>query len=127
MAGTKIRTKALNWLASNFGVGSEYTRTSKFYIPEESWTRQSAWGFEIPLRFIESPESTEIHLVCEKEPAVDDCHYLKVQVEFFRKKLSNLYIRKNGNISLFLSAELDDLFVDRRGKDNVSFSSFLIS
>ena len=125
--GPTIKTKAVDWLASKHSVRSKSVYASKFYVPERSWTGQSAWWLEIPQTAIEMPKSDEIHLVCEVAPDVDDFHYLKVPVEFFRKKLSNFDIRNNGKISLFLSAEPSDIFVDRRGRGKISFSDFLVS
>ncbi|MGH3848554.1 MAG: hypothetical protein ACRDRT_02425, partial [Pseudonocardiaceae bacterium] len=66
-------------------------------------------------------------LVCQKAPDVDDFYYLKVPAEFFRKKLPSLDVLDKGKVSLFLSAEPDDLFVDRRGRGRVSFEDFLVS
>jgi hypothetical protein len=125
--GPTIKTKAVTWLESNFGVRSKSVYASKFYAPEHSRTKQAAWWLEIPQSAIETPKSAEIHLVCEKAPDVDDFYYLKVPVEFLRRKLSSLDVRENGKVSLFLSAEPDDMFVDRRGRGQVSFDSFLVS
>jgi hypothetical protein len=125
--GPTIKAKAVNWLASHFGVRSKSVYASKFYMPEHSRTKQSAWWLEIPQSAIEIPKSAEIHLVCEKSPDVDDFYYLKIPVEFLQRKLPSLDVRENGKVSLFLSAEPDDMFVDRRGRGQVSFSGFLVS
>jgi hypothetical protein len=125
--GPTIKSKAVNWLVTKHGVKSKSVYASKFYVPESSRTRQSAWWLEIPQAAIEMAKSAEIHLVCEVAPDIEDFHYLKVPVEFFRKNLPNFDIRKDGRLSLFLSAEPEDMFVDRRGRGKVSFSDFLIS
>jgi hypothetical protein len=125
--GTTIKTDAVSWLVSNFNVRSSNTHASKFYIPEKSWTKRSAWWLEIPRTTIEMPKSVEIHLLCQMAPDLKKFHYLKVPVEFFQKELPNLAVRKEGQVSLFLSAEPKDMFVDQRGTGRVSFRRFLVS
>jgi hypothetical protein len=127
MAETTIKANAVDWLASNFGVRSKSVYASKFYIPEKSRTGQSAWWLEIPRKSIEMPRSAEVHLLCQKAPDVHDFYYLKVPVEFFKAKLSKFDIREQGQVSLFLSAEPNEMFVDQRGGGNVSFNQFLMS
>jgi hypothetical protein len=122
---TTIKAEAVGWFVSKFGINSNAVYASKFYIPEKSWTQQSAWWFEIPLRIIETPKSAEIHLLCQIAPSAKDFHCLKVPVEFLKKERSNLCVRKNGKVSLFLSAEQDEMFVEKRGNGKVSFGQLL--
>jgi hypothetical protein len=119
-----IKATAVKWLASKFGVRSSTIYASKFYIAEQSFVRRPVWWFEIPLRVIEAPDSTVAHLVCETTPEAVEFYYLAVPVEFFREQLSNLAVRENNKVSLFLSAESGDLFSDQRGKGKVSFGRF---
>ena len=123
--GPTVRAKAVQWLATNFEVRSGFVSTSKFHLPQHSWTRESSWWLEFPRSVIDVPCSPEIHLICEKEPGADDFYYLKVPVEFFQMNLSSFYIRKNGP-SLWLSAEAKDMFVDKRGGGQVSLREFLV-
>jgi hypothetical protein len=45
---------------------------------------------------------------------------------FFKKELPNLCEREDNNkVSLFLSAERDEMFVDQRGSGKVSFARYL--
>lgn len=123
---TTIKAEAVRWFVSKFGMKTPMY-ASKFYVPEKSWTRQSAWWFEIPQRTIETPKSAEIHLLCQIAPDAKDFHYLKVPVEFLKKERPNLCIRENGKLSLFLSAEQDEMFVEKRGGGKVSFRPLLKS
>jgi hypothetical protein len=56
---------------------------------------------------------------------VNDFYYLKVPVEFFRENLSKLDVREWGQVSLFLSAEPNEMFIDQRGRGYISFAQFL--
>jgi hypothetical protein len=122
---TTIKAEAVRWFVSKFGIKSNTIYASKFYIPEKSWTRRSAWWFEIPTRTIETPKSAEIHLLCQIAPDTNDFHYLKVPVVFLGKELPNLCVRKNDKVSLFLSAERHEIFVEQRGSGKVSFARLL--
>lgn len=122
-----LRSEALDWLSSRFVVQGEPTYTSKFYVPERSWTGESAWWIEIPRRAIETPGAHHLHLVCQVAPSVSTFHYLRVPAEFLTANLSKLALRENGRVSLFLSAEPADLFVDRRGASKLSFAPFRVS
>ena len=126
MAST-IKAEAVKWFASKFGTKSNATYASKFYIPEKSWTRQSAWWLEIPLSKIDSPESADIHLLCQTAPNAKDFHCMKVPVAFLKEELPGLCVRKSGKLSLFLSAEQSEMFIDKRGSGSVSFSHLLKS
>lgn len=121
---TTIKAEAVRWFTSKFGMKNP-VHASKFYIPEKSWTGQSAWWFEIPLRTIETPKSAEIHLLCQVAPDVKDFHYLKVPVQFLKTEKPNLCVRNNSKLSLFLSAEQDEMFVEKRGSGKVSFGRLL--
>jgi hypothetical protein len=124
---TTVKADAVNWLTSKGALRNGAVYASKFYVPEKSWTRQSAWWFEIPRSAIEIPGANEIHLLCQVLPGAKDFHHLKVSVQFFREKLQKLVVRENSKVSLFLSAEPDELFIDQRGKGKVGFRHFLIS
>jgi hypothetical protein len=122
-----IKAEAVKWFDSKFGIkGNSFSLyASKFYIPEKSWTRESAWWFEIPQRVIQTPESADIHLICQVAPDAKDFHCLKVPVEFLAKELPNLCVRKNSKVSLFLSAERHEMFLEKRGNGKVSFARHL--
>jgi len=77
-----IRSEALQWLTTHYGVKGRGIYASKFYKPEESWPKRKVWWFEIPLDYIKSTDATNIHLVCQVAPNSSDFHYLKVPVTF---------------------------------------------
>lgn len=118
---TTIKAEAVRWFDSKFGKRSNLVYASKFYIPEKSWTRESAWWFEIPQRVFETPKSAEFHLICQVAPDSKDFYCLEVPVKFLKEELPNLHVRRNGKVSLFLSAERDEMFVEQRGNGKVSF------
>jgi hypothetical protein len=124
---TTIKADAIGWLSSNFGVKSPATYASKFYVPEKSRTKRSAWWVEIPRSTLQSPGSSEVHLLCQKAPDVADFHYLRVPIDFLRAQLSRLATRESNQISLFLSAEPEEMFMDQRGQGRVDFSGFLVT
>lgn len=129
---TTVRADALSWLTSKCGVKSNSVYTSKFYIPKKSWTKRSAWWLEIPRSIVEKPKESSIHLVCQQAPSLKKFHCLKVPVVFFKKELRNLCVRvrkkgKVGLVSLWLSAESDEMFVDLRGGGRVSFKCYLMT
>jgi hypothetical protein len=123
---TTVKAAAVRWLVSKFGERSNAVCASKLYVPEKSWTGRSAWWFEIPQRAIEAPKSDEIDLVCEVAAGANEFYYLTVPVDFFKKELSKLCVRKNGKLSLFLSAEPNEMFVEQRGKGKIDFAPFLV-
>src|SRR5882724_1594582 len=92
----------------------------------KSWTRQSAWWFEIPRQAIEIPKSVEFHLLCQSAPDAKEFYNLKVPAEFLKTELPNLCVRKTNKVSLFLSAEQNEIFVEKRGSGKVNFNRFLV-
>ncbi len=99
------------------------TRRSKYYTAEESWTKRPAWAFEIPLSAIRS----EGHVVlrCETGPGTRHYENLKVPFTYLKENLSGFWIREDRQtVSLFLSAEAQDRFTDKRGSGNVSFAPY---
>lgn len=126
---TSVKAEAVSWLVSKFGVVSDAVYASKFYISKKSRTHRSAWWLEISRAAIETPKSAEFHLLCQVAPGAKEFHCLKVPVGFFKKELQNLCVRKKGKtslVSLFLSAEPGEMFVDQRGVGQVHFSDFLM-
>jgi hypothetical protein len=120
-----IRPDAIRWFFSKYGTKSNAMYASKFYRREESWKRQLTWSFEIPKRTIETPKSAEIDLICEVAPNAKDFYHLKVPVKFLKSELPNLYVLKDGNVGLFLSAEQREMFAEIRGNGKVGFGRFL--
>jgi hypothetical protein len=118
-----IRSLALQWYKSIHGTRSGRSYTSKFYHPAESWVKRSVWWFEIPMPVINGAD-THISLLCETSTGQTDFYWLDVPTEYILRKLPALSVRKNNRLSLFLSAEENNKFVDLRG-DKVPFGQFL--
>ena len=110
----------------NVGTTDGKIFTSKFYPPDESWTRKNAWWIQIPVDRLKTDNFSHIHLLCQTSPNKNDFHYLKVPAEYFLKHLSEFKFIGKGKINLFLSAESNNLFEDERGTGRVNFDLFLI-
>jgi hypothetical protein len=121
-----IKAEAVRWFALNSKTKGNAVYASKFYIPEKSWTRQSAWWFEIPRQAIETPKSVEFHLLCQSIQDAKEFYHLKVPAEILKTELPNLCVRKTNKVSLFLSAERNEMFVEKRGRGKVNFNRFLV-
>ncbi len=119
-----IRTSAVAWLRDNFNVESRATYTSKYYVPEHSWTGRDAWWVEIPETILKAEPRSTVHIVLQAAPDANDFYYLQVPVSFLQRNAARLAVR-NGRLSLFLSAEPSARFVDRRGAGKASFAAFL--
>lgn len=121
-----LRSDALRWLAGRFGIRDAPIYTSKFYLARESRTGEAAWWLEFPRSILDAAGSPDLHFVCQVEPKRTDFHYLRVPKEFIKTNLPRLDVRDDDRVSIFLSAEAADLFVDRRGDGKVSFTRFLM-
>lgn len=114
-----VKRDAVAWLLLHFGIQSSSTHASKYY------PKHDAWWIEFPIARIEAPKSTEIHLLLQAGPASKEFHYLCVPVSFLKEQLPKLDLRKNGRISLHLSAVPHEMFIDQRGTGKIAFSQFL--
>ena len=100
-------------------------RRSKYYRASESWTKRPAWAFEIPITFLESSPDGEVTLRCETGPSTGEYQELKIPCAYLKQQMDELWIRSDHEtISLFLSADKSDKYVDRRGSSRVRFSQF---
>ncbi|AHG92852.1 hypothetical protein J421_5317 (plasmid) [Gemmatirosa kalamazoonensis] len=61
-----IRSQALSWLATRRPGPRGHVVTSKWYTPDESWTKENAWWVQIPSAAIRSEKTIEI--LCEAAP-----------------------------------------------------------
>jgi hypothetical protein len=114
---TTMKVSATRWLESKLRTKSQTIHVSKFYPPEESFTHRSAWAFEIP-------KAVEIYLLCAVTPNAKTFYHLKVPAGFIEEQLPKLHVLKNGKVSLWLSAEPKEMFVEHRGK--IGFDCFLV-
>lgn len=121
-----IRSYAIKWLNLNYKnvVGPIYT--SKYYTPEESWPKIPVWFFNFPLSAIDAKQYQCVNLVCQTDPNKNGFHYLKVPTKYLNEHLEKFH-RIGENISLYLSANPDSLFIEERGEGKLDFSNFLIN
>ena len=120
-----IRSKALQWYEGKYQRVDKPIYASKLYQPNESWTSSTVWWIEIPITTIENNPESSIHILCQKENDEAEFYHLNIPSDFLQQNLKNLEVN-NGRISLFLSAESGNFFVDKRGNKNINFSSFII-
>jgi hypothetical protein len=118
-----VRSTALRWFEAQFGQAEGAIHASKFYEPEESWTKRRAWAHEIPLEAIKSG-APYVHLLCQVAPTSSEFYYLQVPSAYLLEHLPKLAVRDSNRVSLFLSAEPPSSFVDERGPGRVSFARF---
>lgn len=96
-----LRNEGLRWLETHYSSHSGPKHVSKFYPPDESWTKKPAWAFEIA-----AAELDVLHLLCQCEELPNEFYYLRIPSSHLRKERSGLYFREEkGTFSLFLSAE----------------------
>ena len=122
-----IRPDALRWLSSRYDVSGGAVYASKFFKPEKSWTKRSAWWLEIPMRRIQASNPADIHLLCQVAPDTEAFYYLRVPAAYFREQLPRLSVVGSNKVSLFLSAEPESMFVDQRGNGKVHFGRYLVT
>lgn len=116
-----IRAEALRWLAGR-KVGGGHVVTSKWYRPDESWTKEKAWWVQVPAAPVR--EGRVIDIVCEAEPGTHSFRHLRVPAAFFQQHIDDFATIGDDTINLFLAAEKGHEFEDRRGPGRVSLASF---
>ena len=97
-----VRSKAIRWLAAHKAPAG-HPVTSKFYVPEESWTRARAWWVQSPAAAIR--QNAVIHILCEAEPGSQSFRWLQVPDGFFKDHLDDFATIGDNKINLLLSAE----------------------
>lgn len=122
-----IRSNAITWLSTHHKNASGIVVTTKYYTPEQSWPKKHVWWPTVSKQKIETTADKYINIVCEKLPASNDFYYLKVPVMFFKDHLKEFHIVKSKTISMYLSADKNNLFEEIRGTGKLDFSQFLIS
>jgi hypothetical protein len=121
-----IRADALRWFSSNYGDTKNKIYTSKYYTPEESWPKTHVWWVQISMNAIDSSLFHDVNIICQIAPNKNVFHYLKVPTKYFHEHLKKFHLT-GGNISLYLSAASDTLFIEERGEGRLNFSKFLIT
>ena len=120
-----ISPNARRWFLSKYGETKNKIYTSKYYLPEESWPKKHVWWPQIPMSAIDTSKYNFVNLVCQVAPDKNDFHYLKVPTSYLNENLKKFH-RVGDIISLYLSAEISNLFAEIRGTGNLDFSKFLV-
>ena len=127
MANQNIRKSALDWFKSKYQLESGEIFTSKFYTPQESWSKSRVWFFQLPLEVVNSNPAKKIHLICENHLKGEPFIYLKLSSLFLLKNLNSFEAdQKEKVVRIYLSAEAVDMFMEVRGKGKVDFKSFRV-
>ena len=116
-----IRSSALAWLRARRVSGGRVV-TSKYYMPDESWTQDKAWWIQIPIRVTETV--AEIHVVCQTAPESTTFRHLRVPTKFLTAHLDDFAMIGESKINLFLTAVPGAEFTDLRGPGQISFARF---
>ena len=66
-----------------------------------------------------------MNLICEKLPGKNDFYHFKVPAKFLIVNLKCFH-RIGESISLYISAEPENIFTEVRGKGQLDFSKFLV-
>jgi hypothetical protein len=128
MENKTIRKEALGWFKSKFRIAGDEIHTSKFYTPQESWSKSRVWFFQIPLEIIYSPVAKKIHLLCQNHLNGEPFLYLKVSSLFLLKNPNSFEVgQKEKVVRIYLSAEAVDMFTEVRGKGKINFKEFVIA
>ena len=126
MAKTNIRQPALAWFTDRYPSVIEPVIASKFYTPNESWSKSRVWFFQIPLDTIEPNKIKYIHLICQNHLSGEPFLYLKVPTLFLLMNEKSFEIDKKAKVlRLYLSAEAADMYREIRKGSKLDFKNFL--
>jgi hypothetical protein len=127
MENKTIRKAALDWFKAKYQIESDEIYTSKFYEPQESWSKSRVWFFQIPLEVVYSKTIKKIHLLGKSQLSGEPFNYLRVSSLFFLKNLESFEVgEKEKVVRVYLSAEAVNMFTEVRGKGKIDFKSFRI-
>ncbi len=121
------RRKALAHLGRVVGdVPSNLVSASKFFEPEESWTKKRAWWFDLPIKKVREKRAKNYYLLGAKDARKSRFVTLKVpkSVLSLHLKKKNFDTRYNKKVILHLAAYKENWLIDERGKGRVDFSPF---
>jgi hypothetical protein len=104
------------------GMEIDRISASKCFPPEESWTGRWSWWHRVPVVKVDG-EGT-IVLACAKREG-KGFDVLAIPASWLREHAADLKIR-SGAYDLFISAERDDLYRERRGRGTLDLSGFVI-
>lgn len=124
------RRAGLCFLERRLGeIPSGHVAVSKYYPPEESWTRSPIWWFDIPLNKLRDQSCHQVHLVCQNNEG-EGFYYLCIPASFLLESLNSLDAVKKGRrrretVRLYLSARREDHFRDLRGSGRIDFARWI--
>ncbi len=95
--------------------------TSKLHEPYESWTNRWSWWHQ----FTQAKLEGDGYLVLLCHDGDDGFHLLAVEKAWMLDHLQD-FDSSGERYHLFLSAETDDLFTDKRGQGRLSFVPWLV-
>lgn len=121
-----IRNQAIQWCQKRYGKIQGPIYTSKFYLPEESWPKVSVWWPQVPIIVVEENLSGYINILCEAAPNEISYYYLKVPSKFLKQHLDKFHL-VGDIISLYLSTDPRNKFVELRGRGALDFSQFIVN
>jgi hypothetical protein len=128
MENKRIRKAAIEWFQSRFGVVPEEIYTSKFYTPQESWSKSRVWFFQIPLEVLYTQAIKKVHLLCENHLKGEPFIYFKVPTLFFLKNIKSFDVdTKEKVVRIYLSAEAVTMFSEVRGSGKIDFKEFQVN
>ena len=117
-----LRQRAQRFLEQQ-GISGGHLATSKFYGPDESWTKDKAWWVQIPWSAVRG--TAEVHIVLEASPNSQAWRYLRVPTEYLLSHRRDFATIAPDSINLFLCADEEQTeFQDQRGPGRVPFAHF---
>ena len=104
------------------GMDIEMIVASQCLPPEETWTGRWSWWHRVPTVKVDG-EGT-IVLACARREG-KGFHVLAIPSKWIREHSADLRVR-SGAYDLYISAEKDDLYRERRGPGEVDLAQFLV-
>lgn len=115
------RRKGLRYLESKLGLPlPRCVAVSRFFPPEESWTREETWWFDLPIEKIGRLLQEDYHLLGERE----DGRYVWLEVpnQFLLEHRNRFDTKYRHRIRLHLAAYEGNWLVDERLPGGMDFS-----
>ncbi len=120
-----IGTAARQWFTLKYGKDYNKTYSSKFYTEKQSWPKIPVWWIQIPSSALDSNLYDHVNILCQVAPSDHNFHVLRVPVKYFNDHKDSFH-KITGKISIYLSADPQSLFMEKRGTAELDFSKFLI-
>lgn len=118
------RRKGLKYLESKLGLPlPRCVAVSKLFPPEESWTHEETWWFDLPIEKIGRLLQEDYHLLGERE----DGRYVWLRVpnkDLHERMNMDRFVQCQGRIRLHLAARKESWLIDERSHGRVDFSKY---